>query len=154
MQRREILAGLFGACAFLYFGTRRGVAWSLLSKDEVLKEGKASPPKAMPALSLPEGAPVIEILEPDSRQTIKSPVTVHIRFRPQRGATINPASFRAKYGWLGLDITDRLIRHAKIDASGLLAKNAEIPAGHYMVTLEITDSLGRVGARAFEFTIA
>lgn len=154
MHRRKLMLTVSGAFAFICTETRRGFAWTLLTTEEVSEETKAQPPKEEPALAAPVGAPVIEVLEPDSSRPIKAPVNIRIRFRAQQGATIDPATFRAKYGWLGLDITGRLIGHAKIDAAGVSADNAEIPAGHYMVTLQIADSLGRVGTRALEFTIA
>jgi hypothetical protein len=78
---------------------------------------------------------------------------IRIRFQAQTGAAINPGSCRVKYGWLGIDITDRLVAHAKIGASGISADYAEIPAGAYMITLQIADDLGRVGTRTFEFTV-
>ena len=52
---------------------------------------------------------MIDVVEPDTTKPIKSPFSIHVRFRPESGARIVPASFRVKYGWLNLDITQRLI---------------------------------------------
>jgi hypothetical protein len=153
MHRRSVITGLLSVCATLSIGNRRAAAWALITKDEFLNESRAAPVENAPLLAQP-GAPVIEVLEPDPTRPIKSPATIRISFRPMAGATINPASFRAKYGWLGIDITDRLVGHAQVDASGLSASNAEIPAGQYKITLQIADNLGRVGTRAFEFSVS
>jgi hypothetical protein len=154
MNRRSIIIGLAGLCASLSMSARRAFAWVLITQDESIAEKKAlEDNKGIQPAEAPPGsdAPVIEVLEPDTTKPIKSPVKIRIRFRPQSGSTINPKTFRAKYGWLGIDITDRLAGHAQIDASGLSADNAEIPAGQYAITLQVADSMGRVGTRALEF---
>lgn len=153
MRRRDLIIGTLSACAISTTNTQGAIAWTLITNDEILKEDKAARPKELPSRSQPAGAPAIEVSEPDTAKPVKSPVTIRIRFRPQTGTTINPATFRAKYGWLGIDITDRLVAHAQLDATGISANNAEIPAGRYMVVLQITDSLGRVGTRSLEFTV-
>jgi hypothetical protein len=152
MNRRSIIIGLAGLCASLSMSARRAFAWVLITKDESIEESKAIRPAEAPASPTP-GAPAIDVLQPDTTKPIKSPVTIRIRFRSQPGAAINPKTFRAKYGWLGIDITDRLVGHAQVDASGVSADNAEIPAGQYMITLEIKDSMGRVGTCALEFRV-
>jgi hypothetical protein len=82
---------------------------------------------------------------------IRPPVTIRISFLPKAGATIETASFHATYGWF--DITKRILEHAHISRSGLLANNVNIPAGHHKVTLQIADNMQRVGVRTFEFTV-
>lgn len=152
MNRRAFVVGLLSVFASLAIALRRAAAWTLITNDEFQAESRADRPEG--AAPLPQaGSPQIEVLKPDASKPVKSPVTIRIRFRPQAGATINPATFRARYGWLGIDITDRIIAHAQIDASGLSADNAEIPPGQYSVTLEIADTVGRVGTRAFTFRV-
>jgi hypothetical protein len=128
--------------------------WTLVTQEE-FQQDSAAPrfrgdiiaPTEMP------GAPIIKVDEPAQTTAIRTPVSIHLRFLPQRGAAIDLASFRATYGWLGIDITSRIIEHAQINASGLVANNAEIPSGHHKVTLQIADNLHRVGSRVFEFTV-
>ncbi|WP_426954585.1 hypothetical protein [Muricoccus radiodurans] len=108
-----------------------------------------------PTRSLGEGsAPVIEIIEPREAPTLPSPLTIRLRFRAPSGTAIIPSSFRAVYGLLGLDITSRLLQHARVDANGLVLENVAIPAGTHRITLRVADATGRVGERAFRFTIA
>jgi len=66
---------------------------------------------------------------------------------------IDLTSFRATYGWLAIDITNRIIEHAQVNASGVFANDADIPAGHHKVTLQVADNMHRVGNRTFEFTV-
>ncbi len=153
MNRRSIIIGLLSVCATLSTTGRRALAWVLITEDEFSNESKTLRPAEVPSRAQPSGAPAIEVLEPDTTKPIKSPVTIRIRFRSQPGAAINPATFRAKYGWLGIDITDRLIGNARVDASGVSADNAEIPAGQYMITLQVADNTGRVGTRALQFRV-
>jgi len=67
--------------------------------------------------------------------------------------TIDLSSLRVTYGWLGVDIAKRVMEHAHVVASGLLAENADIPAGYHRVTLQIADNMHRVGVRTFEFIV-
>jgi hypothetical protein len=82
-------------------------------------------------------------------------VTIRLRFVPQGNSTIDVASFRAKYdSWFTIDVTNRILQHAQISESGLIAENAEIPPGHYAVTLQAADNLHRLGTRTFDLAIA
>jgi hypothetical protein len=153
MHRRRAIVGLVSLCAALSSANRRALAWALITEDEFIDESKALHGANTPLSSQTSGAPAIEVLEPDTTKPIKSPVTIRIRFSSQPGAAIDPATFRAKYGWLGIDITDRLIGHAQVNASGISADNAEVPAGQYMITLQVADNMGRVGTRALEFSV-
>ncbi|HXW72976.1 MAG TPA: hypothetical protein VEK34_16395 [Methylocella sp.] len=97
---------------------------------------------------------MIEVDQPDPTKPIKSPVTIRVRFLPKEGATIDLTSFRATYGSLALDITQRIVEHAHLSGSGLFAKNADIPSGRHRVTLQVGDNLHRIGVRTFEFTVS
>jgi len=81
------------------------------------------------------------------------PLNIRVRFVPSEGSAINTTTFRATYGFLGIDITDRLLQHAKLDAQQLKADNVSIPAGDHKVTLTIADNQGRENSRTFEFTV-
>jgi hypothetical protein len=100
-------------------------AWKLVTEDELTDETRALQPRSSPR---------IDVIEPDQKETIVSPVNIRLRFVPA-GSKIMPGSFKAWFGWLEIDITSRLLEHAKIDASGLSAENAEIPAGQYRIKL-------------------
>jgi hypothetical protein len=153
VHRRTLI---FGPLA-LYASVCRAAAWALITKEEFEREESlaATQPlsRSIRHTSGPLDAPVIEVNQPDETKPIKPPVTIRIHFRPKEGATIDLASFRVTYGLLGVDITKRIIEHAHVSASGLLANNADVPAGHHRVTLQIADNMQRVGIRTFDFTV-
>jgi hypothetical protein len=123
MRRKAFISGLLATCSVLYGSIRPSAAWELVTRKEVKRESTAPHNKAAPAAA-PPGAPIITLEEPNPKHRITSPVTIHIAFRPQDGATIDPRMFRATYGWLGIDITHHIVANAKLSASGLVAKNA------------------------------
>jgi hypothetical protein len=151
MYRRALIVGLV---TLPWVGISYAAGWTLITEEEFKRDGAA--PRFRGGVIVPtepSGAPIIEVDQPDQTNAIRVPVNIRIRFRPQGGAVIDLATFRATYGWLGIDITSRIIEHAQINASGLFANNAEMPAGHHKVTLQIADNVRRVGSRVFEFTV-
>ena len=123
-----------------------------MTRGEIKRESTAPHNKATPAAAQP-GAPIITVEEPNLKQQITPPLKLRITFSPQGGATIDPRTFRATYGWLGIDITHHIVAHATLSASGLVANNASVPAGSYRVTLRIADNRHRVGMSTLEFTV-
>src|SRR5262249_24351315 len=136
MRRRAFLSGLLATCIAFCASIGPSTAWELLTRNEIHRESAAHHNKAAPAAAQPD-APIITVEEPNLNQRIAPPVTLRITFRPQGGATIDPRTFRATYGWLGIDITHHIVAHAKLSASGLVANNASVPAGSYRVTMQI-----------------
>jgi hypothetical protein len=155
VHRRTLIFGLLA----LYAPVCRAAAWALITAawalitKEEFERDSAAPQLEESLAETQTGAPIIEVKQPDETKPIQTPVTIRILFHPQEGATIDPKSFRVTYGWLGVDITNRIIKYAQVSASGLLAKNADIPAGHHRVTLQVADNRHRVGIRTFEFTV-
>ncbi len=151
MYRRTFIFGLLA----LYATVCRAAAWALITKEEFERDLAAAQPlsRSIHRASGPPDAPTIEVDQPNETKPIKPPLTIRVRFRPKEGATIDPTSFRVTYGSLGLDITQRVMEHAHVSASGLLANNADVPAGHHRVTLQVADNMHRVGSRTFEFTV-
>jgi hypothetical protein len=160
VHRRTLIFGLFA----LFATVGRAAAWALITKEE-FEQDSAAPhldgslagtqplSRSIRPSSRPYDLPIIEVDQPDITKPIKPPVTIRIRFRPKEGATIDLTSFRVTYGSLALDITKRIIEHARVSASGLLANNADVPAGRHRVTLRVADNIHRVGIRTFEFTV-
>jgi hypothetical protein len=63
------------------------------------------------------------------------------------------STFPAKYGWLGIDITARLLEHATETADSLSAKNVDLPSGDHSITVSISDSAGRTGSRVLRLSV-
>jgi hypothetical protein len=152
MRRRAFLYGLLATSSILSASIRCSAAWELLTRNEIKRESTAHHNRAAPAAAQ-TGAPTITVEEPNLNHRITPPVTLRITFRSHGGATIDPRTFRATYGRLGIDITHHIVANAKLSPSGLVANNATVPAGSYRVTLQIADSRHRVGRRTFEFTV-
>ena len=153
MHRMAFISVLLATCTILCASIRPSAAWELVTREEVKRESTAPHHKAAHAAARP-GAPIITVEEPNPKRRITPPVTVRVTFRPpQDGATIDPRTFRATYGWLGIDITHHIVANANLSASGLVAKNASVPAGSYRVTLRVADNRHRVGTRTVEFTV-
>jgi len=152
VRRRAFISGLIAICSILCANIRPSAAWELVTREEIKRESAAPHNKTAHVVARP-GAPIITVEEPNPKQQITPPITLRITFRAQDGATIDPTTFRATYGWLGIDITNHIVANAKVSASGLVAKNASVPAGSYRVTLRIADNRHRVGTHTFAFTV-
>ncbi|MSP03126.1 MAG: hypothetical protein EXR07_19070 [Acetobacteraceae bacterium] len=149
MHRRILLGSTFLA---LTVPARAVETWSLITPDEFARDRAA--PQVHQTRGLPQpGAPSIVVDQPAADTPLRAPLTFRLRFVAEAGAAINAPSLRASYGMLGLDITSRLLEHAKLTAQSLAAENVNIPAGTHTVTLSIADSAGRVGSRRFQFTV-
>jgi hypothetical protein len=103
-----------------------------------------------PAVS---GAPVITVRQPDISRPGRNPMTFDVQFTAAPGAAINPSTFQARYGWLGINITNRLLAHANWTASGLFAANVNVPTGNHRISISIADTLGRVGTRVVDLQV-
>jgi len=62
--------------------------------------------------------------------------------------------FNATYGWLGLNITRRLLEHADKTANGLVAHDIELPMGYHRVTPSIADANGTTASHTFNLSVA
>jgi hypothetical protein len=126
-------------------------AWDLLTPMEEARDN-AAPHRSGPA-DLP-GPPLIQLLRPNISQPISNPTTIEVRFSAGPNAAINMRTFKATYGWLGINITGRLLAHAKQTRNTLVANNVDLSRGDHRVTLSIADTSGKRSARTFRFTVA
>ena len=125
--------------------------WDLVTPDEEASDKAA--PRVPGPIDLP-APPEIELLRPDISSLVKNPVTIEAQFRAGPGASIDMGSFKAVYGWLGINITSRLLEHASKTPNGLIAENVDIPSGDHKVTISSADSNGKTASRTFQFSIA
>ncbi len=58
-------------------------------------------------------------------------------------------SFGATYGWLGINITNRVLQHAVKGPDGLSAANVNLAIESHRITLSIADNVGKTGSRTF-----
>ncbi len=97
--------------------------------------------------------PAIEIRQPSLlSQPLGTPLAIELSFLAA-DAPIVPDSFRAYYGNLKLNITERIVKKVKVLAEGLRIEDAEIPSGQHRILLIIEDAKGRRGERELKFTV-
>lgn len=139
--------------ACLSVGAARSL--ELVTSDEVQAEAQARLPEPIVARTAPAaGAPRIQVLEPAlSGSALKNPLLIELRFAAEPDAEIDPASFRAFYGFLRLDVTERILKAVQVMKAGLRVDNAQIPAGSHRLFLRIVDSKGRVSETELRFSI-
>ena len=98
--------------------------------------------------------PAIEIVRPVVKEgKVASPVAIEVRFKPVTGKTIDPASFKLYYGAFKIDVTDRLLKTAKVTANGFSIDKVDIPAGAHRLVMKVADDTGAAGIREIKFTV-
>lgn len=125
----------------------------LISETE-WKQERATPAPPSPRFSPTPGAPRLELLQPKpGPDTLASPFDIQLRWNAEGEARIEPQTLRIRYGWMGLDITQRVLAQAEVTAEGLRIRKAALPSGEHKLAVEIADSLQRVGRRQFEVKV-
>jgi hypothetical protein len=118
-----------------------------------LQRENAAPHEQNAPAQTRSGAPTIRIEEPDITRPVRSPVNIGIRFQAAANARIAVNSLRVRYGFLGIDITRRILAHARPTPTGVFVEEAELPRGRHKVTIQIADNMGRVGVKSFDFNV-
>lgn len=138
------------------------LAWAdsnwLITPQEVSQESAwvEEHPSAMRLNAKPPtpGSPDIDLIAPANLgDPLKTPFPIHLVFKPKDGAAIKPGSFRILYGFLKLDITERLTGHAKVGPDGIEVQSADIPPGTHHLITRVSDDRGRQGESDFDFTV-
>lgn len=150
-------------CLALAFVICTSAAWAgepawLVTPDEVREDAtwaqKHPGAGEFAAKAFVPGAPAIAMVSPASlTEPLKAPFPIHISFKAQEGATIKPESFRALYGFLKVDITERLAGRTKIAPDGINVERADIPAGNHRILLRISDDRDRQGETEIKFSV-
>lgn len=133
-------------------------AFELISKTEHAKflGNRSDKPNNILFRSLSnktENLPDIKILQPQLGEEIVSPTNIEITFKAKNNATIDIASLKFLYGWLGFDITDRIKKNSKITVTGLSANNVTLPKGEHVIRVKISDNEGRSAEKEIEFIV-
>ena len=101
-----------------------------------------------------EDSPDIILVTPVSLlEPLKAPFPIHVSFKAKDGAIVKPESFRVLYGFLKIDITERLASRARIGTEGASVENADIPAGNHRLVLRVSDDRGRQGETELRFSV-
>ncbi|HJV53789.1 MAG TPA: hypothetical protein VJ652_20145 [Noviherbaspirillum sp.] len=89
------------------------------------------------------GAPHIEVLAPNTQDSVTPPFDIRVKFVAENDAQIVAGSFKVLYGMFGIDITQRVMQAARFENNVLRIEKANIPAGKHRLTLKIMDSQQR-----------
>jgi hypothetical protein len=107
----------------------------------------------LPRSSQPAGAPRIEVVAPDLTRPIQVPARIEVRFTGGASSEPRPETFKALYGAFRLDITQRLLKFAKVTKEGIVVSEAELPSGRHQLLLTMTDTQGRQIQQTVSFTV-
>jgi len=138
------------------FAASGGEGFQLVSESEYQSQiGFKRPPVLNRGFAVTsKGSPKINIKKPTISGEVVSPTNIEISFEAGEGAEIELDSLEVLYGWLALDITDRIKKHAELSAKGLVASNVSLPEGDHTITIVIKDSKGRETEKELSFSIA
>ena len=103
--------------------------------------------------SIDENSPRIIINAPSVASGIYSPIKIDINFKASDDSAIQLDSLKVLYGWMDLDITDRIMQYAQVSRAGISAENVELPVGEHNITIEITDTKGRDSEKDVYFEV-
>jgi hypothetical protein len=138
---KAVSLGYVAACLVMSAGA---CATQLITEEEA----KLPPPKGAIAADrrgILRG-PKIEFISPG--ETVHSPLHLQLRFEAFGGAKIDPQSVRMTFlRTPNVDLTARI--QPFIQPSGLDMPDTEVPAGEYLVRVDIKDSDGRSGSVIF-----
>jgi len=129
-------------------------AFELVTKAEANASKLASSMQEAEFSQADPRGPAIQVVDPQSLDLpLKNPFKMEVLFKPQQGATLDFTSFKALYGVLKLDITDRLLKEATKTPTGIKLANVDVPSGRHKLLLSIKDSQGRFSAKEIIFKV-
>ncbi|MBX2883860.1 MAG: hypothetical protein KTR32_28160 [Granulosicoccus sp.] len=102
------------------------------------------------------GAPVIKVLSPSVESgALTSPVDIEMVFESPDNAAIDMDSLKILYVMLiKKDVTDRILEHATIEDTTLVAKGATLPKGNHQFIVEIQDEKKRKTQETFSVSVS
>jgi hypothetical protein len=131
--------------------------FELLSAREYSDEqaARAAPGAKFTLRAADFNAPTVKVLKPNNSTPIQPPVDIEVHFAAAQGATINISTLKILYGFLKLDVTERILKASGVEVSpeGLKASGAQLPRGSHKLLIEVADNLGRIGRQPVEFTV-
>jgi hypothetical protein len=131
--------------------------FQLLSAGEYRSElaARAAPGAKLSLRGADLDAPTITVVAPAGSAAITPPVDIDLRFKAAPGATVDPKTLKILYGFLKIDVTQRIVSApgVEISAAGLKAAGARLPSGDHKLLIEVADNLGRTARQPLEFTV-
>ena len=138
-------------------GAGQPAHFELLSPREFRDElaARAAPGAQFALRAADLNAPTITVVKPSHSAPIQPPVDIDVRFAAAQGATVNISTLKILYGFLKLDVTQRILQApgVQISPEGLKASGAQLPRGSHKLLIQVADNLGRIGRQPVEFTV-
>ena len=129
-------------------------AFELVTKAEANASKLASSMQEAEFSQADPRGPAIQVVDPQSLDLpLKNPFKMEVLFKPQQGATLDFTSFKVLYGFLKLDITDRLLKEATKTPTGIKLANVDVPSGRHKLLLSIKDSQWHLSAKEIIFKV-
>ncbi len=119
------------------------------------KAEAANPENGMRTRSLPipkPGQPAIRVVAP-SVAAVNAPVRIEAAFKPAPGTRIVPSTFRVLYGLMKIDLTDRVLKHAKVTETGVVVDQAKVPEGQHRLILQVADDQGNTAEQELRLRV-
>jgi len=142
------LAAGFGAATMASAAPKADAAaqWSLVSPKEAVEETSAETSGAYKApseaLSKDPFAPAIQVLIPRIDAPTKPPFNVRVEVKPVGNLGVDYKSLKIRYGWMGLDVTARMLQYGKWQGNAFIVSGAVAPAGTHNFKVSIADTAG------------
>jgi len=146
-------AALFMSLAFL--PVQASESFDLILPEEAA-EALANPAPESAFQSKVLGAPIINVLSPTvDAGVLASPVDIEMSFESPDNTEIDMQSLRIFYVMLiKKDVTDRILQHATLEGSSLIAKDAKLPKGKHKFIVEIQDANKRKTREQFSVRVS
>ena len=131
-------------------------AIQLVTRDEMLASHGSPPLAEAAAAPVDPLAPQITLVDPDPNgadKVVRNPFKMEVIFKTQEGVALDFNSFRALYGALKMDITERLLKEAVKTPNGLRLSNVNVPSGKHRILLRIKDSQNRLAEKEIQFKV-
>ena len=145
------LSAVLGGCTSIP-GVSLNVGVMLVSAAEVETYKSA----ALESITLPLAGdePAIDIVRPEVNEgNVASPVAIEVRFKPVPGKANDLASFKLYFGAFKIDVTDRLLKTAKVTPTRFSIDKVDVPSGTNRLVMRVGDDTGAVGIKEIKFTV-
>jgi len=120
--------------------------WSLVSPKEAAEETSAETSGAYKepseVLSKDIFTPIIQVLIPRIDAPTKPPFNVRVEVKPFGNFGVDYKSLKIRYGWMGLDVTARMLQYGKWQGNAFIVSGAVAPAGTHNFKVSIADTAG------------
>lgn len=145
-----VLVGGFAGYRYMIASDNTGFV--LITAEEA---GRAQPRKVKRMIQ-----PVIRngpeiVFHAPSATKLNSPVDFDVEFRPRGGIAPDVGTLKVEYdlGIAWLNITKKLLAHAKVSGTRLSSKRAQLPGGNHVLRMTIRDKQGRESQAILRFSV-